>query len=71
MNERRSVGQALRVLNGNAHEDDAADAELLAKTRVTKSKRKGFKKQPDAPLGAVLETKKAGRPKWAARIPLG
>jgi hypothetical protein len=69
MNERRSVGQALRVLHGNVHEDEAADAELLAKTRVTNSKRKGFKKQPDVPLGIILETKKSGRPKWAAPIP--
>ena len=63
MNERRSVGQALRVLHGNVHEDAAADAELLAKIRVTNSKRKGFKKQPDVPIGIVLKTKKSGRPK--------
>jgi hypothetical protein len=69
MNERRSVGQALRELQGSVHEDEATDAELLAKFRVTNSRRKGFKKQPDAPLGIVLETKKSGRPKRAARIP--
>jgi hypothetical protein len=70
MNERRSVGQALRPLRGEVHEDDAADAELAAKTRVKKSKLKGFKKQPDVPLGVVLDTKKSGRPKWAAPRPL-
>ena len=70
MNERRSVGQALRVLHGQIHEEEAASAELIAKSRVTNSKRKGFKKQADVPLGVVLETKKSGRPKWAARIPL-
>ena len=70
MNERRSVGQALHGLRGIVQADDAADAELKAKTRVTESKRKGFKKQPDVPLGNVLDTKKSGRPKWAAPRPL-
>lgn len=70
MNERRSVAQALYGLQGNVCEDEAADAELTAKTRITNSKRRGFRKQPDVPLGIVLDTKKSGRPKWAARRPL-
>ena len=70
MNERRSVAQALNGLHGSVHEDQAADAELMAKTRIVSSKRKGFKKQPDVPLGIVLDTRKSGRPKWAAPRPL-
>jgi hypothetical protein len=70
MNERRSTAEVLRKLKGTVPEDEASDAELLVKTRITGSSRRGFKKQPDAPLGVVLATKKAGRPKWAARRPL-
>jgi len=66
MNERRSAGEVLRQLKGNVPEDAASDAELLVKTRVAGSKRKGFKKRPDTPLGIVLATKKAGKPKWSA-----
>lgn len=69
MNERRSVGQALQGLRGNVSEDEATTAEVLAKVRVTSSERKGFRKQADAPLGAVLDAKRAGRPKWSARLP--
>jgi hypothetical protein len=70
MNERRSVGQALREVRGSeADEDLATNVELLAKLRVTSSKRRGFKKQPDATLGAVLATKRAGMPKWSAPTP--
>jgi hypothetical protein len=66
MNERRSAGEVLRGLKGNIPEDEASDAELLIKTRIVGSRRNGFKKQPDTPLGIVLSTKKAGRPKWSA-----
>ena len=69
MNERRSVAQALRPISENVSEDEVPDAELLAKVRVTSSRRKGFKKQPDAPLGTVLAIKKAGKPKWSSPIP--
>ena len=69
MNERRSVGQALHGLRGEVQEDEAANAELLAKTRVTDSKRKGFKKRPDVPLGIVLETKKSRGPRSTPHPP--
>lgn len=64
MNERRSVDQVLRGLRGEVHDDEAANVELAAKTRTTNSKRKGFKKQPDVPLGVVLDAKmsRAARP---------
>ena len=70
MDERRGAGELLRGLKGNIPEDEASDAELLVKTRVTDSKRRGFKKKPDAPLGIVLAAKIAGRPKRSARRPL-
>jgi hypothetical protein len=66
MNERRSVAQVLRPISGNPSEDDAADAELLTKVTITISERKGFKKRPDEPLGAMLAKKKAGKPKWSS-----
>jgi hypothetical protein len=59
MNERRTVSEVLRPLTGNVQEDDATDAELLAKTRIKDSQRRGFKKKPDTPLGVVLAAKKA------------
>ncbi len=64
-NERRSAAQALHTISGNISEDEIVDAELLAKVKVTVSRRKGFKKKPDEPLGIVLAKKKAGRPKWS------
>jgi hypothetical protein len=63
-NERRSATQALRPISGNISEDEIADAELLAKVKVAVSRRKGFKKNPDQPLGIVLSKKTAGIPKW-------
>jgi hypothetical protein len=66
MNERRSAAEVLRGLKGSVAEDEASNAELLVKTRVLGSRRGGFKKQPDTPLGVILATKKAGRPKRAA-----
>src|SRR5277367_4652487 len=69
MNERRRADEVLRKLKGNIPQDEASDAELLVKTRITGSRRNGFKKQPDTPLGIVLATKRAGKPKGAARHP--
>jgi hypothetical protein len=57
MDERRTVGEVLGQLKGNVQEDEAAEAELRAKTRITDSQRRGFRKQPDTPLGAVLAAK--------------
>jgi hypothetical protein len=59
MDERRAVGKVLGRLTGDVQEDDATDAELLAKTSITDSQRRGFRKQPDTPLGVVLAAKRA------------
>jgi len=44
-------------------EDEATDAELQAKISVTDSKRRGFKKKPDTPLGIVLAAKRVKKMK--------
>ena len=59
MDERRTVGEVLARLKGDVQEEQAIEAELLAKTRITHSRRRGFKKSPDTPLGVVLASKKA------------
>jgi hypothetical protein len=59
MNERRGVGEVLAPLKGQVQEDEATEAELLVKTRITNTKRRGFKKRPDTPLGVVLVAKRA------------
>jgi hypothetical protein len=63
MDERRTVGEVIRRLKGNIQEDEAADVELLTKTRTTDSQRRGFKKQPDSPLEVVLARKRTKRAK--------
>jgi len=57
MDERRTVGEVLGRLKGSIQDDEATEAELLAKSRITDSKRRAFKKQPDTPLGVVLAAK--------------
>jgi hypothetical protein len=59
MDERRTVGEVLGQLKGKIEEDVATEAELIAKTRIVNSRRRGFKKRPDTPLGVVLAKKKA------------
>jgi len=59
MDERRTVGEVLGRLRGCVQEDQATDAELLAKTRIIDGRRRGFKKKPDTPPGIVLANKKA------------
>lgn len=59
MDERRTAGQALGMLKGEVEEEDATIAELLAKTRIVDSRRRGFKKKPDSPLALVLTKKGA------------
>jgi hypothetical protein len=59
MDERRSARDALRRLNGQVQEDDAATVELLTESRTIDSKRRGFKKVPDVPLVVVLARKTA------------
>jgi hypothetical protein len=63
MDERRSVRDALRRLNGQVQEDEAAMVELLAENRTIESKRRGFKKEPDVPLAVVLARKAARKSK--------
>jgi hypothetical protein len=63
MDERRTVGKVLGRLKGNVEEDAAADAELRAKTAVTDSRRRGFRKIPDTPLGVVLTAKRIRKPR--------
>ena len=58
MDERRKVGELLGHLSGQINEDEAAHLELLANTRVSESRRQGFKNGPDTPLGIVLANKK-------------
>jgi len=58
MDERRTVGKVLGRLKGSVLEDEATEAELQAKTSVTGSQRRGFKKVPDTPLGIVLAAKR-------------
>jgi hypothetical protein len=57
MDERRSAGEALGRLKGSVQEDEATESELRAKTRITDSQRRGFRKRPDTPLGVVLAKK--------------
>jgi hypothetical protein len=58
MDERRTVAEVLGHLKGDVQEDLATEVELLARIRITDSKRRGFKKRPDTPLGVVLEAKR-------------
>ena len=57
MDERRTVSEVLSRLKGNVEDSVATEAELLVKTKIIDSKRRGFKKQPDTPLGVVLAKK--------------
>ena len=58
MDERRTAGEALRRIKGDIQEDQATEAELLARTRIIDSKRRGFKKCPGTALGVVLAKKR-------------
>jgi hypothetical protein len=58
MDERRAVGEVLGRLKWSIQEDEATEAELLAKTRITVRRRRGFRKTPDTPLGEVLAAKR-------------
>jgi hypothetical protein len=61
MGERRAVSQILRRLRESAEEEDATEADVLAKTTVVERKNKTFKKSPDSPLGGAVEKKLAER----------
>jgi len=61
MQERRAVAQVLGHLRESATEGDAAEADALAKTTLTQSKRKAFKKHRDTALGVVVKEKLVAR----------
>ena len=60
MNERRSAAQALSQLDGPLDDELASDVELKARVAVAVSRRYGFRKLPDLPLGQFIERRK----KW-------
>ena len=66
-NERRSAAQALAQLSGNVDDESASNVELKAKVAVAASRRHGFRKSPDMPLGEFLERKK----RWKQTAALG
>jgi len=55
MNERRSAAQELAQCDGPLDEDLASEVERGAKVAVASSRKYGFKKSPDLPLGEFLE----------------
>jgi hypothetical protein len=57
-NERRSAGQALSQLNGDVDDDFASIVELQAKVAAAVSRKNGFRKIADKPLGEFLELRK-------------
>ncbi len=57
MEERRAVSLILGRLRDRVDEDHAMEADVLAKTTVTKKGRTAFKKTPDEPLGIVMKRK--------------
>jgi hypothetical protein len=57
---RRSAKRPLHNLTSALGEDDLVQAESAVKENEIQAKRKGFKKRPDEPLGAILEYKKTG-----------
>jgi hypothetical protein len=61
MGERRAVAQILSHLRDGAAEDDATEADVLAKTTIVKTKRKAFKKHRDTALAVVVKKKLADR----------
>jgi hypothetical protein len=66
-NERRSAAQALTQLKGSPDEDFAKDVELEAKVAAAMSRKYGFRKTPDLPLGKFLEQRKRAKESAAAR----
>jgi hypothetical protein len=69
---RREAKRPLLKAELLADEDSANRAEFDVQSALTQSKRKGFKKRPDAPLGAVLKKKVAPYiPIWQGADRLG
>ena len=58
MDERRGAAEVLARLKGSElDEQELAAAESTVADRILQSRRRGFKKQPDEPLGKVLQNK--------------
>lgn len=57
---RRAAKEPLHVVSSVMHEDEIVALEAAARSREIQSKRKAFKKEPDASLGGVLEYKQTG-----------
>ena len=55
MTERRAIAQILGQLSGQIDDDAALEAELNIKMKITNSKHRGFEKNPDRPLGEVIQ----------------
>jgi hypothetical protein len=58
MKERRVAADILNNLRGAIDESDADVAEAAARIRLKQNRRDSFQKQPDTPLGVVLERKR-------------
>jgi|SRR5271155_83878 len=56
--ERRIPKEPLLALKGQVSEDAASAAESAVKDRIIAKKRVSFTKEPDAPLGVVLDRKR-------------
>jgi hypothetical protein len=65
MNERRSAAQALARFSGSSDDDLASDVESKAKVASAVSRKYGFRKIPDIPLGDFLDRKR----KWKEAAP--
>jgi len=65
MEERRAVGRVLRHLKEKPDENEAIEADILARTLALQKKREAFKKRADEPLAVVIKRKLARREKLA------
>ena len=61
MEERRAVDRVLRRLREKPDENEAIEADVLAKTLTLQKRREAFKKRADEPLGVVIKRKLARR----------
>jgi hypothetical protein len=69
---RRAANQPLQALSGQVDDDRADLAEAVVAEVLIDKRRKGFKKKPDAPLGACMKEKTEGWiPPWEGGDPLG
>jgi hypothetical protein len=66
--ERHVVGQILGSVGPEPGQDEETAAELAANVAGRVAKLKGFKKQPDSPLGEVIEKKLARRKRASPEV---